>query len=443
MAGRRRRARRIPTEPVVAKIDNLSHDGRGVAHIDGKTVFVFGGLPDETVEMVYKRTHKRFDETQVTKVLENPHPDRVEPQCSKFGICGGCNLQHLSSEAQRRYKLDMVLEQLQHMGTATPEHIETTLESPVWGYRYKARLGVKYVHKKERLLIGFREKYSPFIADMDDCPILNQQISEQIPTLSRLIESMDARQQIPQLEVAVGENHAAIVVRHLCPLSLADRQKFEAFAEESGIHLYGQAAGPDSLEPIYPKESTPLYYSLSDSLKLDFLPLDFTQVNPDINRQMVAQAMDWLAPQQDERILELFCGLGNFTLALAQLSNHITAVEGDASLIKRADLNAQSYGIEHISYAVADLQQTEILAHWLKAEYDCVLLDPPRSGAEEILAQLPLEGVKRVLYVSCNPATLARDSRILLGKGLKLERMGIMDMFPHTAHIETMALFSR
>jgi len=351
----------------------------------------------------------------------------------------------MDPQAQQRYKQAMVLEQLEHIGEGIkPAYIAPVLEDTAWQYRYKARIGVKFVYKKDCVLVGFREKYSPFVTVMSECKVLHPAVGEKITALRDLIGNLDARQDIPQIEIAVGEQNCALVFRHLKPLSESDSEQLSQFGQQHGLQIYLQSGGLDSLKALYPAEPEVLYYDLAQQdLKLEFKPLDFTQVNPAINRKMIAQALDWLQPQQDERLLELFCGLGNFTLAFAHHCQQIMAVEGDVALVQRAQENARNYGFEHINYAVADLQKQTIEATWLHASYDIVLLDPPRSGAQEILAQLPLQQIKRILYVSCNPATLARDSVILSQAGFKLQKMGIMDMFPHTAHVETMALFSR
>jgi 23S rRNA (uracil1939-C5)-methyltransferase len=439
----RRSRKKLPQTPVTVEIEKLSHEGRGIAHIDGKTVFVHRALPHETVILRYSAQHRRFDEGDTEDVLK-ASPLRVAPVCPHFGFCGGCQMQHMDSDAQIQFKQTVLLEQLQHLGGVQPAEILPPLTGNTVAYRHKARLGVRYVIKKQQTLIGFRERRSHFIADIDQCPILHPSMGQALPALKTLLTQLAGRDQIAQIEVAVGDNHTALVLRNMNALSAADEQQLIDFAKQSGLHFYLQPAGADSVYPLWPVPALPLVYTLEPDLRLQFAPLDFTQVNPAMNRKMLAQALALLRLEPQDAVLELFCGLGNFTLPLAKTVRQVTAVEGDAGLIVRAKRNAADNGLDNIDYHVANLMETPLAAPWLSAHYDKILLDPPRSGALEIIEQLDLSQCQRLLYIACNPATLARDAGILVkNKGLRLVKAGVMDMFPHTAHVESMALFIR
>lgn len=440
---RRRSRKPLPPQPVQATIEDLSHEGRGIAHLDGKTIFIDNALPGETVLFRYTALHGRFDEGEAI-AIDNPSAQRVAPQCPHFGVCGGCSLQHLSPEAQMALKQKTLLEQFQHVGHVMPERILPPLTGPVWGYRHKARLGVKYVAKKGGGMVGFREKRSPYVTDMQSCAVLQAQVGQRIMALRELIGSLEAKQRIAQIEVAVGEDNTALVLRNLDPLSPADTDTLIAFAQDTGLQLYLQPGGPKTVVPLYPESPGDLHYQLPLDLNLAFQPTDFTQVNPVINRQMIERAIEFLALDEEDSLLELFCGLGNFTLPLATRAGRIMAVEGEASLVERAEQNARRYGLENVQYAVANLQDIQTEADWLQGDYNKMLLDPPRSGATEIIQQLDFSSIERVLYISCNPATLARDAGELVNQhGFKLQQAGVMDMFPHTTHVESIALFKK
>ena len=428
-----------------ATIDSLSHDGRGITRVDGKTVFISNSLPGETVAYQRIAKHRRFDEGVTVEIL-TPSPQRVEAQCEHFGVCGGCSLQHLSPQAQIDFKQQILLEHFQHIGKVTPEHLMPPLQASAWAYRRKGRLGVKYVAKKETLLVGFRELRSNFLAELNRCEVLHQAVGTRITALRDLIRHLDTFQSIAQIEVAAGDEHTALVIRHLQPLPSSDIQQLEQFAEQHHLYIYLQPAGLDSIAPLYPKD-LPLHglkYSLpQEQIDFEFAPFDFIQVNAEMNRLMVAQAMDWLAVTAQERVLDLFCGLGNFTLPLARRAAQVTGVEGEASLVMRAQANAMRQGFQHIEYHVANLADEKLQQAWMQQLYDKVLLDPPRTGALEIIRALPFKQTQRIVYVSCNPATLARDAAELVSKGFRLVQAGVMDMFPHTAHVEAMAVFER
>ncbi|MES9979109.1 MAG: 23S rRNA (uracil(1939)-C(5))-methyltransferase RlmD, partial [Candidatus Thiodiazotropha sp. 6PLUC5] len=352
---RKRRRKQLPTEPVEAEIESLTHDAKGVTHIDGKATFVHGSLPGEKVRFLYTGRWRKYDEGRVVEVL-SPSPQRVEPRCSQFGVCGGCSLQHQDGSAQVLSKQQSMLESLQHIGKVTPEQILPPMVSQsTWGYRRKARLGVRYVPKKGGTLVGFRERGSSFITDIDCCHILHPRVGELIPELSQLIDQLSIRNQIPQIEMAMGDELCVLIFRMLEPPSQEDLECLERFAPQHKIEIYIQEGGPESVRPLK-GDSVVLSYDLpAFDLSLDFLPNDFTQVNSDINRQMTLRAVEMLALDPEDRVLDLFCGLGNFTLPLARHSGHVTGVEGDAGLVARARENALSNQISNTSFYTANL----------------------------------------------------------------------------------------
>ncbi len=440
----RRRRRKAPSSEIVeVTVESLSHEGRGVAHVDGKVVFIDGALAGERVRFRYTAHQRRFDEGATVEVLE-PSPLRVEPRCPHFEICGGCSLQHMAPQAQVELKQATLLEQFAHMGEGlAPREIAPPITCEPWGYRRKARLGAKYVTKKEAVLVGFREKRSSFIADITRCDVLHPSVGERITALRELIGSMEARQRLPQIEVAVGEEGTALVFRHLDPLSEEDRRRLTEFGQRHDFQIHLQPKGPDTVHALWPGEAS-LHYLLPEfELEMGFRPGDFTQVNDEINRKMIHQALEWLDPQPGERVLDLFCGLGNFTLPLARRAGHVVGVEGEAALVERGRENAVRNGIGNVEFHGADLTQPPESHPWYGEGFDKILLDPPRSGAAGIVDHLHRFGAGRIVYVSCNPATLARDAAVLVANGYRLEKAGIMDMFPHTAHVESMALFER
>ena len=439
-----RRKKPLPSGPQFAEILDLTHQGQGVARIDGKTVFIDRALPGEEVEFVYTRQHRQYDEGSLSRVIKSSE-DRVEPKCQHFEICGGCNLQHLKPQAQIAIKQKILIDNLQRLGHVAPQHIREPLTGQLWGYRRKARLGVKHVFKKGKVLVGFREAASRYLADLTRCEILVPEVGEHLEELSALILSLSSPHTIPQIEVAVGDQGKALVIRHLEPLTAEDRDKLVQFAKDMQLDIYLQAKGPDTITPLWPQHPV-LRYSLSAyDLSFDFLPADFVQVNAEINQKMIALVLNLLQLEPQMHVLELFCGLGNFTLPIAQKVSSVTAVEGDKGLIERARQNAQRNHIDNVSYHTADLMaDISGLPWWKNQSYDRVFLDPPRSGAEIAVHQIGKLNVPRIVYVSCNPATLARDAGILVNEyGYDLIEVGVMDMFPHTAHVESIAIFSR
>jgi 23S rRNA (uracil1939-C5)-methyltransferase len=441
---RRRRRQRIPAGDFEATVVDMSHDGRGVARVDDKATFIQGALPGETVRFRYTRCKKGHDEGLVTEVLQAA-PERVHPGCAHYTLCGGCSLQHMAPEAQIAAKQQVLLDNLQHIGKVQPQSVLPPLinDSP-WGYRRKARLGVKYVVKKGKVLVGFRERGSAFVAELERCPVLHPRVGELLPQLRELIEGLSVREQLPQIEMAMDDERCVLIFRNLQPLSADDQDKLAHFGSEHNVIPYLQPGGPDTVAPLR-GEPVDLHYALpAENLELGFLPGDFTQVNTDINRQMVARAMQMLQPGEGDRVLDLFCGVGNFTLPLARHAGQVVGVEGDQGLVERARQNAQRNALHNIEFHVANLYEELAPAGWLQQSFNKALIDPPRSGALEVLPLLPKLGVDTLLYISCYPGTLARDAGELVHRhGYRLESAGVMDMFPHTAHVESIALFKR
>jgi 23S rRNA (uracil1939-C5)-methyltransferase len=439
--GRHRRTSRLPDPVERVGVESLGHDGRGVAHPGGKAVFIDGALPGETVAIDYLASHRNYDEARVRTVHE-PSPHRVEPGCPHFGVCGGCSLQHLEAGEQIVAKQQVLLDNLSRIGGVTPEEVLPPLRGPVWGYRGKARLGIKDVIKKGRVLIGFREKRSSYLADLQRCEVLHPSVGTRLPAIADMITGLTARSRMPQVEVAVTDSATALVFRHLDALGEADLDRLKAFARDQNIHVYLQPGGPDSVRALWPEDSTLSYALPAQGIELDFRPTDFTQINSAINRLMVERVLQLLAPEGSHRVLDLYCGLGNFTLPLARHAAAVVGIEGDAGLVARARHNASRNGIENAAFHVADLAASNIEASWAGQTYDRILLDPPRSGAAAALDLVGNIRPVRVVYVSCHPGSLARDTaRLVEDFGYRLLAAGVMDMFPHTAHVESIALF--
>ncbi len=439
----RRRRRKLPKEPIELRIDDLSHDGRGVATHGDKKMFVHGALPGELVLVRITDRKRTYDEGEALEVLESS-PDRIMPRCPHFGSCGGCSLQHLAPERQIESKQNTLIQNLTRIGKVSPELLWEPLTGPLWGYRRKARLSVRYVHKKERVLVGFRERYGRFVADMQECHVLDARIATHLDGLSALIYAMDARRSIPQIEVACGDVTCALVFRHLEPLSGNDELKLREFANETGIAVLLQPAGPSSIHCLEPMDPELGFTLPAFGIELFFAPSDFIQVNTEMNRKMIDRAVKLLNPSKDDRVLDLFCGLGNFTLPIATSVREVVGIEGDPDLVKKAEENARRNGIKNACFYTANLNEEPGAAPWLKQPYDKVVVDPPRSGAESILPHIATSGARRVVYVSCHPASLARDAGVLVEQfGFRLRGAGVMDMFPHTGHVESIALFER
>ncbi len=435
------RAARKP--PFDTTIDDLSHDGRGVAHVEGKTVFVADALPGEQVRARLVRRHRHFDEARAEEILiASPH--RVVPRCAHFGVCGGCALQHLAPAAQIAAKQNVLAQNLARIGHVEPARWLAPLTADVWGYRRRARLSVKHVLKKGRVLVGFRERDARFVADIAHCDVLDPALGGKLDALGELLNGMEGAASIPQIEFSAGDDARALVFRHPAPLSDGDREKLVAFGKEHDFSILLQPGGTDSVHPLWP-DAVVLDYALPEyDLTLAFKPLDFVQVNAALNRRMIPHALALLAPGPDDRVLDLFCGLGNFSLPIARSAGRVCGVEGDVGLVERARANAAANGIDNAEFFIGDLAGDVRGSAWARADWDLMLLDPPRSGADGLLEQLPGKSVRRVVYVSCHPASLARDAGTLMRRhGFSLAAAGVMDMFPHTGHVESIALFER
>ena len=437
-----RRRRQSPAVEMTVRIESLTNDSRGVAHHEGKAVFVDGALPGELVQCQTTRRSSKYDTAKVVEVLEASE-DRVQPRCSAAGVCGGCSLQHMADESQIHAKQQVLLENLMQIGKLRPQTVLPPLHGAHWNYRRKARLGVKLVPKKGGVLVGFREKQSGYLAVMDRCDVLDERFSNLIIPLRELIGRLSIARRIPQVEIAAGDDTAVMVFRHLESLSELDQELLKSFAQQHDVAIMLQGGGPDSIQPLYPASQTLLEYRLDEwDVSIRFRPTDFTQVNASINKLMISRALELLAPEADDEVLDLFCGIGNFTLPLARVSKHITGIEGDSLLVNMARENAMSNGISNADFITADLYDAPLDGSWLHRKWDRILLDPPRSGAMEVIERLPELNPKRIVYVSCNPATLARDCDLLVHKhDFKLSAAGVMDMFPHTNHVESIAVF--
>lgn len=443
---RQRRRLRLPDGCFETEILDLTHDGRGLARIDGKAVFIHGALPGETVEFRYTGRHSQYDEGMVEWVMR-PAPERVTPRCTHFDLCGGCSLQHLAAERQIDYKQQWLLANLTRIGRVEPEQILPPLTGPHWGYRHKARLGVKHVTAKGRVLVGFRERTKPFIADLQRCEVLHPRVGALLEPLGALIGQLSIHNRLPQIEVAVGDEAVALCFRILDPPTETDLARLIDFGQRHTLQIWLQPKGPDTVYPLWP-ENAWLDYSLPDQdLGLAFLPQQFVQVNAELNRGMIRQALRLLEPAPEDRILDLFCGLGNFTLPLARHAGHVVGIEGALDLVEWAEQNARRNGIDNVEFHAMDLTADWSAQPWYDCHgpgYDKVLLDPPRSGAAEAMPLIAGLRPRRILYVSCHPATLARDAGLLVHEhGYRLRRAGVMDMFPHTSHVESIALFER
>ncbi|ODN43779.1 23S rRNA (uracil(1939)-C(5))-methyltransferase RlmD [Piscirickettsia litoralis] len=447
----RRRHKPVPKEPVQAVIDKMDHEGRGITYHDGRTVFVDGALPKEEVVFQYVSRRAKVAEARTLEVIQGS-AERVDAKCPHFYLCGGCSLQHMAPEAQINFKQNVLLEQLEHFGNVQPEDVLPPLvNKEPWAYRRRARLGARYVHKKEKVLVGFREKHSSFLADLSSCKVLTANVGENLEEFKTLFSSLAAKETIPQIEVAVGDEQTALIIRHLEPLSDDDLKILIGFCQRLDFELYLQPKGPQTIHRVYP-DPVPgiipgqerLSYRLPDfNLEFKFHVSDFTQVNGGINRQMVPFAIDLLAPSKDDKVLDLFCGLGNFTLPIATRAKEVVGVEGSERMVERGYENAKLNNLENARFYAADLSQQGQQAPWYDEQYDLILLDPARSGADVLVSNIERFGARRIVYVSCNPATLSRDAGILVEKGYRLKKAGVMDMFPHTAHVESIALFEK
>ena len=425
----------------VAVIESLDREGRGIAHVDGKAVFIEGALPRERVEYEVLQRKPSYDAGRVTRVLRESAA-RVAPRCRYFGVCGGCAMQHIEPRVQVAAKQRVLEDALWHLGKVRPESLLPPIHGESWGYRHRARLSARFVPKKGGALVGFRERRSTYVADMTSCEVLPTRVAALIGPLRALVGGLSIRDRLPQIEVAVGAEVIVLVARILAPLDAADEAAFRAFADLHGVQFWLQPAGPASAQPFHPLDAPPLYYALPEyGLRLYFAPADFTQVNPAVNEILVRRALALLAPRPGERVLDLFCGLGNFALPIAASGADVIGIEGHAGLVDRARRNAAANGLV-AQFQVANLFEPAACAALPRC--DAMLIDPPREGAIEVVKALGDSGPRRIVYVSCDPATLARDAGVLVNvKGYRLAAAGVVNMFPHTAHVESIALLER
>lgn len=434
----------------VGVIESMDHEGRGITRLDGKTIFVEGALPGETVEFESFRRKPSF-EIAVAERIFKPSSQRIDPPCPNFGVCGGCSLQHLSLPAQVAVKQRVLEDNLRHLAKIRPQQIYPPIFGEAWGYRQRARLSVRNVPKKGGVLVGFHERRSSYVADMATCQVLPQRMSDLLLPLRDLIAGLSIRDRLPQIEVAIGARQLALVMRVLAPPSDADLACLVAFAKNSGTVLYLQPRGPDSVTRLWPpaqdRDVPELSYLLPEfDLEMFYRPTDFTQVNHRMNEVMIRRAMAFLQPQAGERIADMFCGLGNFTLPIARSGASVFGVEGSAPLIRRAGENAQRNGLaDRVTYEVANLFEIDADKLRRYGHFDKMLIDPPREGALELVKALADDGApQRIVYVSCNPSTLARDAAVLVNvKAYRLLGAGVINMFPQTSHVESIALFER
>ncbi len=440
-----KRAKQKIYPEITLDINKLSHDGRGIAAIDGKTTFVHGALPSEKALCKVTYQHRRYNEAKTLEVI-TPSIHRTAPACDHFGVCGGCSLQHVAMDHQLAFKQEVLLEQLLHFGKVSPTELLPPLSgNKSLGYRGKARLGVRYVIKKGKLLVGFREKHSNLLADIHQCPILNTS-PNLVNALNQLITGLSQYEHIPQVELAVGEKATALIFRHLTPLPCDDYEKLRQFGETHQLSIYLQPNPPELTYKLYPQDGNDyLSYSLAEyNIEMLFHPLMFTQVNSEMNPMMIKQALQLLDLQSQDQVLDLFCGLGNFTLPIARYAKYVVGIEGSDAMVAIAKQNASHNSINNTDFFAANLMKPDENDAWLTRTYNKILLDPPRTGAKEIIPYFTRLNTQKILYVSCNPATLARDAHELVhAQGYTLKKAGIINMFPHTSHIEAMALFEK
>ncbi|MGY0399809.1 MAG: 23S rRNA (uracil(1939)-C(5))-methyltransferase RlmD [Ostreibacterium sp.] len=455
--GKRRRTRKphLPQGTFTANITELLTDGRGFALIGEKPVMIHGALPNETVQFEYKNKKKQFLTGQVTQIL-TASTDRVKPICKVFDQCGGCVLQHLNSDKQIAFKQQQLLSNFQKQANIQPKTVAEPLTAKSWGYRRRARVGIKKVLGKGRVLVGFREKFSSYIVDMRTCEVLAPELSQLLEPISELVAQLSTPDRIPQVEMALGDTSLALNFRHLESLTANDLILFETFGKTHHADIYLQPAGDNTVQGLNHDNLIQYFIKVQtdndklnkvepNHLAMDFKPYHFTQVNFDINQKMLKQALDWLDLHPDDEILDLFCGLGNFTLPLAQRVRRVVGIEGSQQLVDWAKHNAEKNGIKNVTFYQADLTQDTRMMTWrAKYNYNKIVIDPPRSGAIEIMPLMSALRPEKICYVSCHPATLARDINVLVNDyGYELDIAGVMDMFPHTAHVESMALLTK
>lgn len=446
MSRSRKKAKR--RAPETAEIDGISHDGKGIAAVEGKKVFVAGALQGETVMFQRRKRRRNYDEAELLEVIE-ASPRRIEPRCAAFGNCGGCSLQQLSSADQRTIKGRTLQDNLERIGQVEPEEWLDPIFSPgaegSWNYRRRARLGVKDVPAKGRVLVGFREAHAPYVCDMHRCEVLAKPVDGLLDALSELIGHLSIRARLPQIEVAVADNATTLLFRVLDPPTNADTRLLRQFGVAHKVQIALQTGGLDTANPLDDSIYQALRYSLPDfDVEIEFRATDFVQVNAPVNRLMVAKAIDLLQVSGSDRVLDLYCGIGNFSLPLARRAAAVLALEVEQLQVDRGRFNAAHNNIENCEFRTADLSLPEANESWIKDDWDKLLLDPARSGAEAVVANMARIGPARIVYVSCHPGTLARDAGVLVREqGYRLASAGIIDMFPHTGHVESIAVFEK
>ena len=436
------RRRKLKSKIYEIEIEALSHEGRGISHIDNKVIFTRGALPGEKVIASRTLSRAKYEEADVVEVIE-PSLDRIDAKCSVYGICGGCSFQHLSSLNQISAKHDWLQSAFMGQSRVQPKEWLEPIQVESWGYRRKARLGVRYVAKKEKVLVGFRERKSSFVTVMSRCEVLHPSLGDNLEILSECIEALSIKDHVPQIEVAIAEKDTILILRHLQPLNENDEKVLIDYAKKLSITWYLQSGGLDTIKPL--KNPVQLTYSIpKHNIEMSFLPNDFTQVNFELNKKMIDLALDLLDLNENDDVIDLFCGLGNFTLPISRYANKVVGIEGDQGLVERAKANAEQNNITNALFYKADLFEDVTGFEWFRGKnYNKALIDPSRTGAIEIVELLPKLNIERLVYVSCNPATLARDTAKLISLGFSLESAGVMDMFPQTAHVESIALFVR
>ncbi len=434
------RRRKAKSKIYELNIESLSHEGRGISHHDNKIVFTLGALPGEKVVASRSLSRAKYEEADIVEILQ-PSPDRIEAKCAVYGICGGCSFQHLSSQDQINAKQGWLQSAFMGQAKVLPKEWLDPLQVKSWGYRRKARLGVRYVNKKDKVLVGFRERRSSFITVMERCEVLHPLLGDNLELLGECIGKLSVKFHVPQIEVAIAELDTILILRHLQPLASEDEVILQEYGEKLKITWYTQSGGLETVKPL--TEDVSLSYSLPDhDIIISFLPTDFTQINFELNQKMINLALKLLDLNKEDVAIDLFCGLGNFTLPISRYVKKVVGIESDSGLVERAKQNASQNGISNTSFYKADLFEDVSGFEWFRGKkYNKALIDPARSGAIEIVKLLPKLGVERLVYVSCNPSTLARDTSRLIDLGFTLDSAGVMDMFPQTAHVESIALF--
>ncbi|SHI21223.1 23S rRNA (uracil(1939)-C(5))-methyltransferase RlmD [Pollutimonas bauzanensis] len=431
----------------VFDIESLDLEARGIARREGKVVFVEGALPGEKVLASIVKRKASFDTARLERVIKQSS-QRVEPACPHFGICGGCAMQHLDAAAQVAIKQRVLEDSLWHIGRLRPAMVLPPLHGPTWGYRYRARLSLRAVRKKGGVLVGFRERRGSYVADIKECRVLPPHVSNMLLPLRALVGALSHPDRVPQIEVAVGDQTTVLLLRHMEALDGADIALLREFGAQHNVTWWLQPKGPETVHPLDPADVDKLAYTLPEfGLRMPYRPTDFTQVNHAINRVLISKALSLLDVQAGDRVADLFCGLGNFTLPLATRASSVVGIEGSAALTQRALDAARQHGLDQRT-RFATLNLFEVDAQWLRelGRFDRILIDPPREGAEAVAralaALLPAERPRRIVYVSCSPATLARDAGILAHEGgYRLQSAGVVNMFPHTGHVESIAVF--